>query len=235
MTRPFRFKHFEISQENAPMKVGTDGVVLGAWVSVENSKRALDMGTGTGLIALMLAQRNSEIQITAIEPNEAALKDARMNIENSKWKDRIELLESSLQDFETPSKFDLIVSNPPFFHRDLLSPNEGRSMARHASDFDQFAFAKASEYLDENGLLAGIYPVPIFEAFDSAAHNLGLFPRRICEVHPTPSKLPHRILFEYSFTEVENSAHSSLIIEENGRHRYSENYIDLTREFYLNF
>ncbi len=217
------------------MKVGTDGVLLGAWVSVENTKLALDIGTGTGLVALMLAQRNTKIKITAIEPNLLALEDARINFENSEWKDRIELVNSSLQNFETPLKFDLIVSNPPFFHSDLLSPNEGRSMARHASDFDHIAFAKASNYLHANGMLAGIYPVPIFNEFDSAARNLGLMPRRICEVQPTLIKAPHRILFEYTFTEVENCAHSTLIIEENGRHMYSEKYMDLTRQFYLNF
>lgn len=234
MTRPFRFKQFEISQENAPMKVGTDGVLLGAWVSVTHSKKALDIGTGTGLIALMLTQRNDEIQVTAIEPNELALNDARINIENSEWKDRIKLVDSSLEDFESASKFDLILSNPPFFHRDLLSPNEDRSMARHALDFDHVAFAKTSDFLEQTGVLAGIYPVSIFKKFDSAARVLGLKPRRICEVQPTPSKAPHRILFEYSFAEVENCSFSTLIIEENGRHRYSEKYIDLTREFYLN-
>lgn len=235
MTRPFRFKQFEISQENAPMKVGTDGVLLGAWVSGSHAKKALDIGTGTGLIALMLAQRNSEIQITAIEPNQLALNDARINIENTEWSNRIELVDSLLGDFVPVSKFDLIISNPPFFQRDLISPNEGRSMARHAADFDHIAFAKARNFLEESGVLAGIYPVSIFKEFDSAARTLGLLPRRICEVQPTPSKAPHRILFEYTFTEVENCTFSTLIIEEKGRHKYSEKYIDLTREFYLNF
>ena len=233
MTRPFRFKEFEISQENTPMKVGTDGVLLGAWVSVSHSKNALDIGTGTGLIALMLAQRNPDIQITAIEPNELALNDARINFENSEWNDRIQLIDSSLDNFEPASKFDLIISNPPYFQRDLLSPNEGRSMARHATDFDHIAFAKASEFLEKDGVIAGIYPVAIFKEFDSHARTLGLLPGRVCEVQPTPSKAPHRVLFEYSFAEVENCIFSSLIIEENGRHKYSKKYIDLTREFYL--
>lgn len=108
-------------------------------------------------------------------------------------------------------------------------------MARHAADFDHAAFAKASELLDENGILAGIYPVSIFKEFDLVVRRLGLTPRRICEVQPTPAKAPHRILFEYAFTEVEKCANTTLIIEENGRHQYSEKYIDLTGDFYLNF
>lgn len=235
MTRPFRFKKFEISQENAPMKVGTDGVLLGAWATVNRSEKALDIGTGTGLMALMLVQRNPQTRILAIEPNEQALKDARINFENSRWNERIELVESSIEDFVPDYKFDLIISNPPFFHQDLQSPDEDRSLARHAKVFDHFAFANTSRFLTENGIISGIYPVPVFKKFDAIARTLGLFPRRICEVFPTPAKQAHRILFEYTFMEVENATRSTLIIEENGRHKYSKNYIDLTREFYLNF
>ena len=223
------------------MKVGTDGVLLGAWCRCENAAAALDIGTGTGLIALMLAQRNPKIEVTAIEPNEHALVDAKLNFENSSWSNRIILENTDLESFKTNKAFDLIISNPPFFKNSLNAPDSGRNRARHISDFNPCLFAEASALLTSNGILSGIYPLDIFNEFDFEARKLGLFPARLCEVQPTPQKPPHRMLFEYTFaeptpsstTEKANPLIDKLIIEETGRHNYSDEYRNLTRDFYL--
>lgn len=241
MSAPFSFKQFTISQNHAPMKVGTDGVLLGGWCRCENAVTALDIGTGTGLIALMLAQRNSKIAITAIEPNELAIKDAKLNFENSPWNERIVLENTNLESFKTNKTFDLIISNPPFFKNSLHAPDSGRNLARHITGFSPRLFAEASTLLNANGTLSGVYPLDVFHEFDLQARKLGLFPARLCEVQPTPQKPPHRMLFEYTFAapthplsvEKPNPIIDKLIIEENGRHNYSDEYRNLTRDFYL--
>lgn len=219
------------------MKVGTDGVLLGAWCNCENAKTALDIGTGTGLIALMLAQRNRNLIITAIEPNDRAIQDAAPNFQNSVWKDRIILHKADLDAFKTTEqKFDLIVANPPFFKNSLTNPDAGRTMARHIEDFSPHEFAEIAKVcLSSNGILAGIYPLNSFKEFDLAASTAGLIPMRLCAVRPTPQKPAHRMLFEYSFAERQTAFIEELIIEEKGRHNYSEAYRELTRDFYLSF
>lgn len=219
------------------MKVGTDGVLLGAWCSCANAKTALDIGTGTGLIALMLAQRNIGLKITAIEPNELALQDAAPNFQNSDWKDRIVLHKADLDAFKTTDqKFDLIVANPPFFKNSLSAPDANRTRARHIQDFSPHAFAETAKIcLSSNGILSGIYPIDSFKEFDLAAATAGLLPLRLCAVRPTPEKPAHRMLFEYAFAERQTTFIEELIIEEKGRHNYSEAYKQLTRDFYLSF
>lgn len=219
------------------MKVGTDGVLLGAWCSCGNAKTALDIGTGTGLIALMLAQRNSNLSITAIEPNDYAIQDAAPNFQNSDWNGRIILHKTDLNSFiATEQKFDLIVANPPFFKNSLNAPDTDRTMARHIDDFSPVALAEAARTcLDSNGILSGIYPLDSFQEFDLAASEVGLIPSRLCAVRPTPEKPAHRMLFEYAFAERQTTFIQELIIEEKGRHNYSKAYRDLTSDFYLSF
>jgi len=223
------------------MKVGTDGVLLGAWCKCDNAVTALDIGTGTGLIALMLAQRNPKTQITAIEPNGLAVKDAMLNFKKSQWSDRIILEKTDLKSFQTNKKFDLIIANPPFFKNSLNAPDYGRNLARHITGFSPRAFAEASTLLNAKGILSGIYPLNVFNEFDLEARKMGLSPSRLCEVQPTPDKPAHRMLFEYTFAgatphptiESPNPTIDKLVIEENGRHNYSDEYIKLTRDFYL--
>lgn len=237
MSKPFTFKQFSITQQYAPMKVGTDGVLLGAWCTCEDAKTALDIGTGTGLIALMLAQRNDAIRVTAIEPNDKAIQDAAPNFENSHWDERLLLHKADLESYIVDApKFDLIVSNPPFFKNSLGAPDADRNMARHIDGFDPRAFAGAAvNCLSAKGVLAGIYPMAVFEEFDLAASALGLIPSRLCAVRATPEKPPHRMLFEYGFAERQTTLVEELIIEDKGRHNYSEAYKALTRDFYLSF
>ena len=127
----FQFKQFTIQQDQCAMKVGTDGVLLGAWVDLTNKKKCLDVGTGTGLIALMMAQRTAEAHITAVEVDEEAVVQARRNVLNSPWKDRVEMVHCNFLSFQPNQKFDSIVSNPPYFTNNLISPDKQRTLARH--------------------------------------------------------------------------------------------------------
>jgi len=232
MSRPFRFKQFIIQQKNAPMKVGTDGVLLGAWAGKGSPKRILDIGTGTGLIALMLAQRFPKSRITAIEPNELAIKDAMANFENSSFAERLTLHQTSLGEYLPEEKFDLIVSNPPFFNNSLISRDEGRTQARHTYSLSPKELSKASKLLSKDGKLAVIYPLDSYAVFKASMENVGFFEERKVAIKPTADKGVHRMLGEFSSRSVQGVS-SELTIEKYGRHRYSEEYIELTKDFYL--
>lgn len=232
MTRPFRFKQFTVSQNRAPMKVGTDGVLLGAWAGTQPPRHILDIGTGTGLIALMLAQRFPEASVTAIEPNTDAFLDATANFENSPFAERLILKNMVLADFGSAGIFDLIVSNPPFFSNSLASENDGRNEARHTDSLSPDDLAKASQLLSDGGTMAVIYPSAAYSTFIAAMNEFGYFETRRMSVKPTPEKTSHRILGEFA-KESEKHEQSELIIEKYGRHQYSEEYIELTQDFYL--
>ncbi len=219
------------------MKVGTDGVLLGAWCPCVSAKTILDIGTGTGLIALMLAQRNHDAVIHAIEPNSNALADAQLNIANSPWADRIYLSADSLNTYQPPHPFDLIVCNPPFFQNSLRNPSTGRSEARHNIDFSPADLAAAAKWLSPGGILSGIYPPDVFDIFHPFALIQGLTLSGKTDIKPTPDKLVKRVLFAYAKSDKHASAIQTtpeiLIIESHGRHGYSDEYLDLTGEFYL--
>ena len=129
----FRFKQFAVEQDDVAMKVGTDGVLLGAWADCNGAKRILDIGTGTGVIALMLAQRNAEAEVQAVEIDETATRRARSNFDLSPWAERLTVENCAVQEFAPAEKFDLIVSNPPYFVDSLLPPDAKRSTARHTT------------------------------------------------------------------------------------------------------
>jgi len=232
VSRPFRFKQFTIEQGRAPMKVGTDGVLLGAWAGTTAPEKILDIGTGTGLIALMLAQRFPEASITAIEPNEDALSDARLNFENSPFSERLNLIHSNLEHFRTEIEFDLIVSNPPFFTNSLISENKGRTEARHNLSLSSEALAKATELLSEDGKMSVIYPTETYQSFNQSMQSIGFKVERKTEVKPTQEKGFHRVLAEFG-RDANQRDEAELVIEKYGRHQYSEEYIQLTENFYL--
>lgn len=230
----FRFKQFSIRQDNTAMKIGTDGTLLGAWVEVKNAKKILDVGTGTGVIALMIAQRNQNSKITAIELNEDAIIDAKFNIQESPWSDRVELKNSSLQEFITEDKYDLIVSNPPFFENSLRSDSKNRNNARHTDSLhytDILEFAKGN--LNSIGIVAMILPVENAEQCIVESTNFGLYLKRKTWIKPVPHKPAHRIAFELSNKKEQEVIENELIIETGKRHDYSEDYIALTNEFYI--
>jgi tRNA1Val (adenine37-N6)-methyltransferase len=233
MSSIFKFKQFSIDQTNSPFKIGTDGVLAGALCPVNNQKTVLDIGTGTGLIALMLAQR-SDAAVDAIEINEIALPIARENFENSPWKNRLTVYHCALQDFKPEKKYDLIVSNPPYFQNSLKSDSDSKNTARHTDTLPLDQLMKyATQLLSPAGKLCLIYPVKEGELLLNEAGLNNLNCSRIVNIRPRPEKKVKRLFIEL---QVKPSLryNEELVIEENGRHQYSKKYKEITKEFYLN-
>ncbi|MDR1436988.1 MAG: methyltransferase [Candidatus Symbiothrix sp.] len=213
------------------MKVGTDGVLLGAWANCSDVRTILDTGTGSGLIALMLAQR-CPAKIDAIDLDKDACRQAQINFGNSPFSDRLLVHFSSLQNFSPERKYDLIVSNPPYFSNSLPSPDKGRTQARHNNTlpFDDL-IKKSLTLLSPQGKLALILPYGDFGRIHVLAKENGLFLYRKTTVIPVQNRPPKRILLEYS-RACSSPEENELIIEKSPS-VYSEAYINLTKDFYL--
>ena len=232
----FTFKQFHIDHSRCAMKVGTDGTLLGAWATLPSDGTILDIGTGTGLIAIMAAQRSFGSKITAIDIDEDCVLQARENVAASPWPDRIEVIHSALQDFTPAQKFDCIISNPPYFIDSQLSPDAARSTARHTATlpFEELV-SGVKRLLANDGHFSLILPPPEMERFRSAARG-ELFAVRECQVWSTPTSGVRRIMAELKTSPpAELPITEKIIIEENGRHQYSDEYRLLTRDFYLKF
>jgi tRNA1Val (adenine37-N6)-methyltransferase len=234
----FQFKQFRIEQSSVAMKVGTDGVLLGSWVPLEGAEKALDVGTGTGLIALMMAQRKPILWVTAIDVDSSAAQQALQNVEKSPWKDKITVLHDSFQDFcsDTKEKFDVVVANPPFFDGSFHSPKLTRNIARH-SDVLNFhdLLQGVQRILCKTGIFSLILPVAGFKEFEILANQAGLYEQKRLVVFPTPGKSASRILSAWSYVNSGSPDVQSMVLEPSGRHYYSDEYKDLTKEFYLKF
>lgn len=231
----FRFKQFTLFHDKCAMKVGTDGVLLGAWSDVMNAAKILDVGTGCGLIALMLAQRNPKPTITAIDIDEMAANQAEQNIIDSPFSDRIEVENISLQQFakKKPAAFDMVVSNPPFFANSLLSPDARRSGARHSVNLtleDLFIYSK--KCLAPGGVMSLILPYNNVDAIDVLCEEYGYYVKRKVIVYPTIDAKPKRLLVELSLNPVGKTILDTLIIEKE-RHHYSNEFSELVKDFYL--
>lgn len=235
----FAFKKFTIVQEKCAMKVGTDAVLLGAWVKTYGVRRALDIGTGTGVIALMLAQK-SGAQIDAIDIDLDAATEARENANSSPWRDRIHVQNISLQDFVkiTDEQYDLIVSNPPYFVDSLPASEANRTFARHTVllSFDDL-IAGAKKLLNKEGKLYVVLPVKEGAQFIQLAAASGLHLRRITRVKSTPDKIEKRWLMQFGFQGKPQISDSTLVMEKDPqvRHSYTDEYKELTKEYYLQF
>ena len=232
----FQFKQFSLEQDRTAMKIGTDGVLLGAWTPVEkNIFSILDIGTGTGIIALMLAQRSSASQIDALEIDENAFEQATDNFENSPWNDRLFCFHAALDEFvqEPEDEYDLIVSNPPFYSEDYKSSNDQRDLARFqdAMPFEDLVEA-AALLLSENGIFSVIIPFKEEENFLALAKEHKLFPLKITRVKGTPTTETKRSLLAFSRNENRTLRVDELIIE-TARHIYTPEYTALTKDFYL--
>ena len=198
------------------MKVGTDGVLLGAWAELEEAASILDIGTGTGLIALMAAQRNAQARIDALEIEPAACREAAYNIRISPWAERIRLYPQALQAFFPAIGYDCILCNPPFFVHSTPAPE---------------LIVHAERLLTPHGKFQVILPVEEACQLIAYARRYHLFPRKITRVHPNPGKAPKRLLIQLT-RQALPPVETDLTVELS-RHHYSEEYIALTREFYL--
>ncbi len=233
MSTPFfHFKKFTVRHDRCAMKIGTDGVLLGAWSAVANRQRILDVGTGTGLIALMMAQRNPTARITALEIDPDASLQARENVSASPWADRVTVQQNDFKTYTTEKKFDLIVSNPPFFTHSLTGPDHKRNLARHTGELTYAdLLQRSADLLEQTGELDIIFPAAEENSIKEQAMSLGLFPNRQLSICPTPGSAVKRVLLGLSFSGKEYIPEEMII--ETARHRYSEAYISLTKEFYL--
>lgn len=237
MSTSFKFKQFTVHQDRSAMKIGTDGVLLAAWVSLEQDPFSiLDIGTGTGVIALMLAQRSYAELIDALEIDEDAYEQAVENFENSDWGDRLFCYHAAFDEFveemRDEEKYDLIVSNPPFYSADYSSGDAKRDLARFAQALPfEGLLEGVSLLLSEDGRFNVIIPASEEENFLQLARRFGLFPQRITRVKGTPDSEIKRSLLELAFSQAQIEA-DELIIE-TARHQYTPEYVDLVKDFYL--
>jgi tRNA1Val (adenine37-N6)-methyltransferase len=227
--KPFRFKHFEIQQSKDVFRVGTDGVLLGILADAENASEVLEIGTGTGLISLMLAQRNPDAHFFGIDINEEAALLTKANFENSPFHSRLKNIHQDLKTFETKTKFDLIVSNPPYFEE---SSSDKDKLARQTVELNFKQLIKASASLiSEQGVLSVIIPAEAGSGFIETALKYRLFLKRKINIKGIEGSKTKRLVLEFSFTEAVIKE-SDFVIEKSPR-QYSDPYLELTKEFHI--
>ena len=229
----FQFKQFTIAHDRCAMKVGTDGVLIGAWAELPATGKVLDIGTGSGLIALMAAQRSPGIQVTGIDIVGEAVEQARENVAASPFLSRVEVRLQSLQELATTSeRFDAIVCNPPFFEESLLPPEASRSLARHVQSLSfESLVAGTATLLREDGSFSTILPMSAFDRFRQLCVIKGLFLKRYRTVQGTARKAPKRVLATFCRQLCSWEEENPLILNDKGGR--SCDYAALTGDFYL--
>lgn len=227
--KPFRFQQFDIQQNADVFRVGTDAVLLGALANVSEVKNVLEVGTGTGIISLMIAQRNPKAQILAIDINSQAVNISQTNFSNSPFSDRIKSQLQDLKSFETEVVFDLIISNPPYFE---INSSEKDILARQRLELNfSDLIKKSSQLLSENGLFTVIIPIDSEKEFTQICLNNSLFLQRKVIIKGIKTSEPKRLVLEYSFTESKTKV-ENFVIEKSPR-VYSDEYLELTKDFHL--
>lgn len=236
--KPFEFKEFTVLQDQTAMKIGTDAVLLGAWTTLETyPDTILDIGSGTGVIALMLAQRSNAMTIDAVEIDEKAYEQTVENFERSDWGDRLFCYHASFQDFskemqEEEETYELIVSNPPFYTDDFETADASRNKARFTSSLSfEDLLTGVAKTLTQNGIFSIIIPFKEETVFVAIAVKLKLFLNKVCHVKGTPTSAIKRSLLSFSFEKTPLQKEELII--EIARHQYTEEYIRLTKDFYL--
>lgn len=232
----FQFKQFKIEQGHTAMKVGTDGVLLGAWATVPGpGSRVLDVGCGTGLIALMIAQRTKDVKVDAMEIDPSSAGQAQENFRNSPWKERVHCKQASYQDFAAQCKhrYDLIICNPPFFSASLKTRSIAKNFARHDDSLSLEALFRVSvSLMKETSMISLVLPVQKEAQIMDLLTGHKLFCNRLTRVKPTPGKPAKRILLELSFNPG-TAPEDELTIETDKRHVYTDKFQALVDEFYL--
>lgn len=230
----FQFKQFKIKQQRSPMKVGTDGVLLGAWASVNSSGKILDIGTGTGLITLMVAQRNNYCLVDTVEIDRESYEEAVENIENSPWAKTIKAHHTSLQQYclDTDQKYSCIITNPPYFTSGNSSPERSRGQARHNHTLNFHDLINCSlQLLADDGIFSLILPTEEGREFIHRAIEKGLFLSRQLIFSPKADKKPERLLLEFSLKKTLFTSEELIHYDEDGE--WTKDYINLTKHFYL--
>ncbi len=230
----FQFKQFHVHHDQCAMKVGTDGVLLGSWVKAGKAKRILDIGTGTGLIALMMAQKSDSL-IDAIDIDVGAFQQARVNVRHSPWHHRISVYLCSLQYYaiNPPARYDLLVSNPPYFIDAAKSGTPARNVARHTDEtlsFDDL-ISGVLRLLKPSGRFCLILPCKEGSVFFQKAVTRGLFCNHITRVKTKPDKQEKRLLMEFTFHQ-KGIIDDQLVIQEDEL-TFTKEYIELTKDYYL--
>lgn len=236
MRKPFQFKRFNVQDENCAMKVGTDAVVLGAWINAENSKSILDIGTGSGIIALMLAQKSSAT-IDAIDIDSASIHDAEKNFKESPWSEKLKAIHCSLSAYayQSEKKYDLILSNPPYFINSLKSVSERKNISKHTSTLNhEELLSGAKSLITPEGRFSVIIPYDQVDSFVNIALVEGLFCINKLIIYPTKKKPANRIILEFSLNRSDKTKEGELTIRDN-LGSFTEQYKNLTKDFYLNF
>jgi len=232
----FHFKQFTVRQEKAAFRVTTDSILLGAWADFKGDKSIIDIGTGTGLLALMAAQR-SEAHIIALEPDLLSFEEAKTNVGSSPWASGISIINCNVQDFVPQGEilFDTVITNPPFFKDSLLNPDLRKAKARH--DFSlkpEELLAAADRLLTREGKLQLVLPFTEGMLFLKAAEDYDFFCRRILRVKSNPAAAVRRVLMTLGRGPCTSTEDSTLVLENGTRHDYSDEYIALTKDFYMN-
>jgi tRNA1Val (adenine37-N6)-methyltransferase len=236
-TNPFQFKQFTIQQDHASMKVGTDGILLGAWANVADSTSILDIGAGSGLIALMLSQRNLSATVSAVEIEEQAYLEAKENAQNSHWANRLSIFHTSIQDFAktTSEKFDCIVSNPPFFSGGTFSDSQERNNVRHTIKLPHGELLMAVRaLLNPEGKFSLVLPYLEGLRFCELAESYNLYCTRKQEVLPKAGRPIERLLMEFRKQKTENCLiEKQLVVQKGEVNEWTDDFIQLTKAFYL--
>ena len=229
----FRFKRFAVLNDRTAMKVGTDGVLLGAWCPVEEARHVLDVGTGCGVIALMVAQRNPDAIIHGIDIDRAAIAEATLNFERSPWNERLTAREADFNETGSDVRYDLIVSNPPYFTNGVLPTGDARTKARHTSSLSYRQLIEgAARMLNDNGMLALITPTDAEGEIIEVSTFTSLPVKRLTRVIAVEGATPKRTLWLLTRRDTSYQEDTLTIAHRNGS--FTDEYTALTRDFYLN-
>ena len=230
----FRFKQFIINQEKCAMKVGTDGCLLGAWADLSSSRRILDVGCGSGLIAIMAAQRCTEAIVTGIELDEDASMQAQENAAASPWSERINIVHADFLQYAPAEKFDTILSNPPYFTTSMKCPDDKRTKARHDDSLSSGdLLAHAHELLLDGGKLSVVIPAEQKDVWRNQSLSVGLFLARVTTIYTRPNIAPKRVLMEFVKGGNSTDVCETNFILENEPGKYSDEATKLLQPFYL--
>ncbi|MGF1752451.1 methyltransferase [Vibrio makurazakiensis] len=230
-TKGFNFKRFAIEGGQTGMPVSTDGVMLGAWANLDSLRSVLDIGTGTGLLALMIAQRYSHISVQAIDIDKHAIEAAQFNFNQSPWSERIQLTYGDVLSLNNQELFDSIICNPPYFNNGEQSQKQQRATARHTDTLDhQLLIDQSFALTSSTGTASFILPITEGEQFIALAQKSGWFLSRRLDVQPTPTKPISRVLCELA-KQSQDSHYDQLTIRDKSG--YSDQFIALTKDFYL--